>query len=140
MRQKEPNVLRGLAGVEVVAEGLRDSSLAELDNSTVPEDVEAVLTAGKVPLLPHGGEGAILYVNIDLLAGRRGDDLVAGLELQLLENVRPERDPETRVLASTWDEGVVLGAGSGDVAYVRDSIRSLVACFIDAYRSANAPA
>lgn len=138
MRTKEPRVLRGLTGVEILVEGLRDSSLVDLDNETVREDMSGVLTATSIELLPAESGGAVLYLNVDLLPGKRGCDLVAGLELQLLEDVRRERDPETRVLASTWDDGVVLASEAGDVAYVRNAVRSLVSRFVDAWQSANA--
>jgi hypothetical protein len=138
-RQEAPEALRELPAVEVVVEGLPHARLSDLAAETLRQDIEAVLAASQVRALPRASGGPILYFNVDMLHGKHDDELIAGIEVQLLEDVRREREPNVVVLAATWDDGLVLATDAEDLGYVRDSARTLALRFIDAHRNANLP-
>ena len=129
--------LTGLRSIELLIEGASDAAVPGIDPANVRWVAERALASIPIRLLPPSSGGAILCLNLDVVPGC-GRDLVAGVELQILENVWPARDPGTRVLAATWDEGAVLACHPGDSAYVTSIVSSLVGRFVTAWLRANA--
>jgi hypothetical protein len=132
--------LKGLKGVEVVVESLKAEAERDgLDETSIQTDVELKLRLAGIAVLTKEERLAapgtpFLYINVNTQSG----SLYAySISVQLEQDVRLDRDPSTRISATTWSVTSVGTVGRNNLRDVRDSIKDIVDIFINAYLSVN---
>jgi len=134
--------LSGLRGVAVVIAPIEpEFEQRGMAVSTLQTDVELKLRQAGIRVVGskenHTLPGApYLYVSVNMLRGPEG--IVAyGIQVDLKQLVRLERDPTQQTIAPTWSEGAVGTVGISKLSTVRGDVRDLVDKFINAYLAAN---
>ncbi len=138
--------LQGLTGIDVVVEDLPvelEVEEARLGSSAVQEDIESQLREGGIRVLSDEEWQAApgqpwLFVKVQMLrpqAARRA--FVYVISLDLMQQVGLARDPGIDAVGMTWRTGEIGTVSAINVSRVRDSLRTHVDTFINAYWAVN---
>ena len=138
--------LRGLTGVDMVVEEVPaelEVEEARLGPSAVQEDIESQLREGGIRVLSDEEWQAApgqpwLFVRVQMLrpqAARRA--FVYVISVDLMQQVGLARDPGIDAVGMTWRTGEIGTVSAINVSRVRDSLRTHVDTFINAYWAVN---
>lgn len=131
--------LKGLAGVEVVVEGLNPAAAASgLTEEQIRADAEARLRQSGIRVLTSEERlktpgRPFLYVNVNAV-GPGGSTVAFSSEVSLSQACFLARDPRSVAFGETWSRGKV---GLGKPDFIRAGIKDLVDAFAAAYRAEN---
>jgi len=134
--------LRGLPGVVVVVENLRDDAeAAGLRAAELQSDVESRLTQGGIRVLPHS-EWRItpgrpwLYVSVNTISYLASHFF--SIDVQLKQDVSLPRIPSIVTSSATWEMGSIgFATTTGMPSKIREAVGNYLECFIIDYQSVN---
>ena len=139
--------LRGLTGVDVIVEELPaepEVEEARLGSFAVQEDIESQLREGGIRVLSDEEWQAApgrpwLFVRVQMLRPQAARlAFVYVISLDLMPQVGLARDPGIYAVGMTWRTGEIGTVSAINVSRVRDSLRTHVDAFINAYWAVNA--
>jgi len=136
--ERTRNSLRGLAGAEVLIEGLSaDAKQDGLNEQDIQTDVELTLRLAGIKVLTRRESITTpgipcLYVNVGLLS--RGGTYTSSIEVSLEQEALLERDPTIRTTVATWSVGSIGIVGK---TQIRGAIKDEIDKFLNAYLSVN---
>ncbi len=135
--------LRGLSGVVVVIEGVKQDAAADgLDVSLLQAEVEKALEGANIRVLPFDVWRNTLgrpwlYVSVNTV--KYLGSYFFSLDVQLKQDVGLVYDPTITTSSATWEAGSI---GFINIESLQEKIRESIATYVDhfiaAYQSANA--
>jgi len=138
------DTLRGLQGVAVAVEGLEpEVEQLGLTSGALRTDTERQLRQYGIKVLSHQEQLATpgmpcLYVNVNVKGAETVLPIMAvSIQVELQQHVSLERDPTIHCVAGTWKTAGVGTVSRSKLGQVRDSVRDLVARFINDYLAVN---
>ncbi len=137
--------LRGLPGVMVIVENVRDDAeAAGLNVTDLQKQVELQLGKAGIPIIPHEewretGGRPWLYVSVNTIKYLAG--YFFSLDLQLKQEVSLRRQPSIVTSSATWEIGSVGFIGTENLhEKVSESLSKFLDEFISDYAVANSDA
>jgi hypothetical protein len=137
--------LRGLSGVMVIVENVRDDAEeAGLNTLDLQKEIELQLGKADISVIPHEewretGGRPWLYVSINTIKYPTG--YFFSLDLQLKQEVSLRRQPSIVTSSATWEIGSVGFVGTENLhAKVSESVSKFLEEFITDYAIANSDA
>ncbi len=139
------NTLCGLQGVAVVVESLKpEVERLGLARDALQTDVELQLRRSGIKVLSRQQQLATLgspYLYVQVTVQGADDDkqplLAVNTEVMCSQIVILRRDPTIRSVAITWIDGTLGIIGRANLAQVRDSVKDVVARFVNDYLAMN---
>ncbi|MBM3302210.1 MAG: hypothetical protein FJY85_19945 [Deltaproteobacteria bacterium] len=145
LRQYTRETLRGLPGVLVIVENIKeDAEASGLSVTELQTDVELKLAAAGIHVLPHEEWRTTmgrpwLYVSVNTI--RFVTSYFFSIDLQLKQEVALRRHPAIMTSCATWELGSIGFVGEQSLSSkIRESVAAYVDDFIADYRVANADA
>ena len=145
LREYTRETLRGLPGVMVIVENIReDAQEAGLNVTEVQTDVELKLAQAGIHILPHEewretAGRPWLYVSVNTI--KYLTSYFFSIDLQLKQEVSLRRQPALVTSSATWEIGSVGFVGVDKLASkIRESVSAYLNDFINDYNIANADA
>jgi len=135
--------LKGLPGVEIVVEDLReDAERNGLTKTGIQTDVERKLQLAGVRVLTaeesnQTPSAPALHVSVNTTQPDDGGLYAYGIQLELMQLMRSLVPPEAMVTGVTWDAGAVGSISATNLRDVLNSVRDLVDEFINDWLTAN---
>jgi len=134
--------LRGLQGVIVVVEGIREDAEADgLKTEDLQTHVELILLKAGLRVLPHDEWRTVpgrpwLYVSVNTI--RYLASYFFSIDVQLKQDVSLVRAPDIRSSSSTWELGSIgFVDPAGLCPKIWDSVDNYLDRFITDFRAAN---
>lgn len=134
--------LRGLPGVVVVVENLRDDAeVAGLRASDLQTDVESKLMQAGIRVLPHTEWRTTpgrpwLYVSVNTIGYLAS--YFFSIDVQLKQDVSLPRMPAIVTSAATWEVGSIgFATTAGMPVKIRESVGNYLDSFINDYQAVN---
>ena len=141
---EQRDTLRGLQGVAVAVEGLEpEVEQLGLTSEALRTDTERQLRQYGIKVLSHQEQLATpgmpcFYVNVNVKGAETVLPIMAvSIQVELQQHVSLERDPTIHCVAATWKTAGVGTVSRSKLGQVRDSVKDLVARFINDYLAVN---
>jgi hypothetical protein len=133
------DTLKGFHGVRVLVEGLKpEVEKYGLTKEAIQTDTELRLRQYGIKVLsPEESGGSWLYINVNTVVQEGIPIAAIAVQVEFRQDVLLFRDLKTRVMATTWDKGVVIVGGASKLKDVRESVKDLVDAFINDYLAVN---
>ena len=145
LREYTRITLRGLPGVMVIVENVRDDAeAAGLNTVDLQQEIESQLAKAEISVIPHEewretGGRPWLYVSVNTIKYLTG--YFFSLDLQLKQEVSLRRQPSIVTSSATWELGSVGFVATENLhAKVSESVSTFLAEFINDYAIANSDA
>ncbi len=138
------NTMRGVQGVQVVGEDLKDGARQDgLNEKDIQTDAELKLRLAGIKVLTQSQQRVttpgfpFLYIHVNTMLNRGGTLYAVNCEVSLIQEVLLARDPSISYSAATWSTTAVGTIGKDRLPQERDSIKDLVDQFLNAYLAVN---
>jgi hypothetical protein len=134
----EQGSLKGLPGVGVLVEAMKDNTRGAVTKESVQTDVELRLRQLGIKVFPTWDQNsATLYVNVNLVRNSTVPLSGFSVEVAVQQMVRLDRAPTVRMVATTWHTGSAGSVGAETVGQIRQIVINLVDRFANDFLAAN---